>query len=98
MQTPLPNKSHVRIGDLARWLDVDTHVIRFWQDEFKAFTRVFRSRSGQRWYSREQCELFREIQRLLHTELYTIEGAKRQLRLRRQGDHVPELVEERRAG
>lgn len=70
-----------RIGEIARWLDVPTHVIRFWEEEFGAryLGPIERSKSGQRVYSRRNAIAFGAIKELLHVELYTHAGAKRQL-------------------
>lgn len=70
-----------RIGDIARWLNVKPHVVRFWQEEFKAFCHVGTSKAGQRVFSRRDVAIFAAIRELLYTEMYTVEGAKRQLRL-----------------
>lgn len=70
-----------RIGDVARMLNEDTAVVRYWEQEFGAWLRPLRSKSGQRIYTVRCLETLREVHRLLRVELYTIEGAKRQLRL-----------------
>jgi len=72
--------STLRVGDVARMLNEPTHVLRYWEDEFAKWLPIERHR-GQRLYSPRMLENLREIQRLLRVELYTIEGAKRQLRL-----------------
>ena len=71
----------LRIGDVARLIKETTVTVRWWQEEFCVFLRVDRSGSAQRVYSSRALETLREIQRLLRVELYTIAGAKRQLRL-----------------
>lgn len=73
-----------RIGDVARLVNEEPHVLRFWQDEFPVFLRTPRSSAGQRWYSRKELNRFKLLKFLLRTELYTIEGARRQLK--RLGD------------
>lgn len=72
-----------RIGEVARWLGVDTHVVRFWEEQFGAryLGPLERTRSGQRVYSRRNAVALGAIRELLYVELYTIAGAKRQLRL-----------------
>lgn len=84
----LAKRHFYRIGEIARWLDLETHVLRFWQTEFyDALGHVQRSKlgpKGQRVFSRRQALTFGIIRELLHVELYTIEGAKRQLRLARE--------------
>lgn len=79
----LPNSKHwFRIGEIARWLDLEPHVLRYWETEFKGHLgRVERARSDQRLYSRRNAVVFAVIKELLYVELYTIAGAKRQLRL-----------------
>ncbi len=68
-----------RIGELAKSLEVQPHVIRYWETEFGVASD--RSKSGQRVYTPQQASRLRMIRWLLHVELYTIAGAKRQLRL-----------------
>lgn len=87
MKTYLPaNKHYFRIGEIARWLDEEAHVLRFWEEQFGRLLTgdVARSRRGQRNYTRAQAISFAAIQELLRVELYTIEGAKRRLRLARE--------------
>jgi DNA-binding transcriptional MerR regulator len=74
----------IRIGDLARELDEPTHVLRFWESEFGQLTQVKRMAGGSRLYTPETVAVFREVRRLLRVELYTIAGAKRQLKLARE--------------
>ena len=73
----------LRIGDVSREVGVPEHVIRFWCDEAfpQNFAQVQRSPKGARMFSPSQVKRLKEVRRLLHVELYTIEGAKRQLRL-----------------
>ena len=68
---------YYRIGDVARALDVETHVIRFWEEEFRL--RPLRSRKGQRVYTEKHLAKLRLIRFLVRQELFTLEGARRQL-------------------
>lgn len=77
----LPIRMFYRIGDISRWLDVPTHVLRYWETEFAVHLPVERSKHGQRIYNRQQAVRLAVIKELLYVELYTIAGAKRQLRL-----------------
>ncbi len=78
----------IRIGDLARELDEPAHVLRWWEHEFAQRGQVRRSTGGQRSYPPETAALFREVHRLLRVELFTTEGAKRQLRLAREREQA----------
>jgi DNA-binding transcriptional MerR regulator len=68
----------LRIGEAARLLGLEPYVLRFWESEFPQLAPM-RTEKGQRLYSREDLELVRKIQKLLHEEGLTIEGARRRL-------------------
>lgn len=81
----IPERVFFRIGDVAEILSVKTYVIRFWETEFP-FLVPEKSETGQRVYRRPQIEALALIQHLLHTEKYSIEGARRRLtELRKAG-------------
>ena len=66
------------IGDVAAELDVEPHVLRFWETKFPQVAPV-RRRGGRRFYRPEDMELLRRIRRLLYREGYTIKGVQRML-------------------
>lgn len=71
-------KRQFRIGDLAKQLDVEKFVIRFWEKEFAVNTT--RSIGGQRFYSQEDLDTFKHIKTLLYEQGFTIAGAKKHLK------------------
>ena len=75
----LPNRLYFRIGDVARLLGVKPYVLRYWEAEFN-LVRPVKTDTQQRRYRRKDVEILLEIRRLLYTERYTIEGARRRLR------------------
>lgn len=77
----LLQKKYFRIGEVARLLEIPSHVLRYWETEFRA-VRPFKSASGQRVYSLRDVERLQLIKRLLRDERYTIEGARRALKER----------------
>lgn len=68
---------YYRIGDVARQLDEEPHVVRFWEEEFRL--RPLRSQKGQRVYTEAHLARLRLIRFLIREELYTLDGARRQL-------------------
>ena len=74
----LPDKLYFRIGEVASLVGVDSHVLRYWENEFAL--EPHRSSSGQRLYRKSDLALFMRIKHLLHEEGYTIAGARRALR------------------
>lgn len=79
METPaLPNKPYFRIGEVAELLGVETHVLRYWENEFPHLSPT-RAPSGQRLYRRPDVAKLLIIRGLLYAEGYTIAGARRKL-------------------
>ncbi len=82
----IPDKTYFRIGEVARLLGVETHVLRYWESEFRT-VRPVRTRTDQRLYRRQDVEELLRIRKLLYEERFTLDGAKRQIaRLRREGE------------
>jgi DNA-binding transcriptional MerR regulator len=79
----------LRIGDAAKVLGLEPYVLRYWETEFSQLTPE-RTNKGQRQYSDADLDLLRRIQKLLHDEGLTIEGARRRLE---QESHLRELTE-----
>ena len=75
----LPDKLYFKIGEVAKLVGVKPYVLRYWETEF-SILRPGKTRSKHRLYRRKDVETLLEIRRLLYTERYTIEGAKRRLR------------------
>lgn len=80
-------KKQFRIGALARELNLEKFVIRFWEKEFGI--RSSRSEGGQRYYSLSDVTKFKQIKSLLYDKKFTIAGAKDAL----SGDtDVPKII------
>lgn len=73
----IPEKLYYRIGEVAQLVGVDSHVLRYWESEFRM--KPHRSASGQRLYRKDDLSQFLRIRHLLHDEGYTIAGARRVL-------------------
>lgn len=79
MNSKIPDKLFFKIGEVAKFAGVEQHVLRYWEDEFKAL-QPKKNKSGQRFYDKKDFELVLEIQRLLYIEKYTIAGAKKKIK------------------
>jgi DNA-binding transcriptional MerR regulator len=75
----LPTKLYFRIGEVANAVGVETHVLRYWETEFRSI-RPQKSSRGQRVYSRRDVETLMRVKELLYDRGFTIAGARRQLR------------------
>lgn len=67
------------ISEVADWLGVPTHVLRFWESRFTQIKPVKRA-GGRRYYRPTDMALIGGIKRLLHDEGMTIRGAQKLLR------------------
>ena len=77
-------KLYYSIGEVSELLGVVQHVLRYWETEFKELAPR-KNRAGKRLYRESDIETLRQIKRLLYEERYTIEGARRQLRMQATG-------------
>jgi DNA-binding transcriptional MerR regulator len=75
----LPAKLFFRIGEVARIVEVEPHVLRYWETEFRSI-RPKKSARGQRVYTRKDVEALLKVRELLYAHRFTIEGARRKLR------------------
>jgi DNA-binding transcriptional MerR regulator len=75
----LPTKLYFRIGEVASAVGVETHVLRYWETEFRSI-RPQKSSRGQRVYSRRDVETLMRVKELLYERGFTIAGARKQLR------------------
>lgn len=74
----IPEKIFFKIGEVCDIVDVQAHVLRYWETEFPMLSPQ-KNRSGQRTYRRRDVEMALRIKDLLYEDLYTIAGAKKRL-------------------
>ena len=67
------------ISEVADELNVQQHVLRFWETKFSEI-RPLKRGGGRRYYRPEDVDLLKTIHKLLYTEGYTIKGAQKLFR------------------
>lgn len=67
------------ISEVAGELDVQQHVLRFWETKFTQVKPLKRG-GGRRYYRPEDVALLKKIHHLLYTEGYTIKGVQKLLK------------------
>lgn len=67
------------ISEVAEWLGVQTHVLRFWESKFTQIKPVKRA-GGRRYYRPADMLLLGGIRKLLHDDGLTIKGVQKLLR------------------
>jgi DNA-binding transcriptional MerR regulator len=74
----IPDRLYFRIGDVAKICGVEPYVLRFWETQFPSL-KPNKGGTGQRLYRRREVELALRIKQLVHSEGYTLAGAKQAL-------------------
>ena len=69
----------LRIGEAAKLVGVEAYVLRFWETQFP-FIHPKQLHSRHRYYTQADIEKLKVVKRLLHTEGYTIAGARKFVR------------------
>ena len=64
------------IGEVSKELDVASHILRFWEENFKNINPVRRS-GGRRYYHKKDVVLLYKIKDLLYKKGYTLKGARK---------------------
>ena len=83
METGLPDKLYLRIGEVSQLTGLPASVLRYWESEFNSLSPK-KSSTGQRLYAKKDIEQITEIKKLLYAEKLTIEGARKRLEVRRR--------------
>ena len=79
MHINLPEKRYYSIGEIAKALNVNTSLLRFWEKEFKEI-QPKKKQGGARKYTPEDVTNIQKVYHLLKEKGLTIDGAKKQLK------------------
>ncbi len=81
----MPDKIYFKIGEVSDILGVEPYVLRYWETEFDLL-KPSKAPSRHRLYKKKDVELLLEIKRLLYSEGFTIEGARKRLKENKKDD------------
>lgn len=76
---PESSKLYYSIGEVARMFNVNTSLIRFWENEFDIL-RPHKNKKGNRLFTRKDVDHLHTIFHLVKEKGYTLKGAKEKLR------------------
>jgi DNA-binding transcriptional MerR regulator len=92
-------KIYYSITEVAQMAEVKAHVLRYWETEFPAL-RPRKNRAGNRTYTEKDVRLVLLVRKLLYDDGFTIKGARKRLRDRKNSDleqiEIPFSVSEQR--
>ncbi|MDX2082614.1 MAG: MerR family transcriptional regulator [Rickettsiales bacterium] len=77
------------IGEAARELKIETHVIRFWEEKFPQIKPEIGA-GKRRYYYNRQLKVLKRIKQFLYEEGYTINGLQKLLKKRKQNNYQDE--------
>jgi len=84
MEIQLPDKIYYRINEVAKAFDVNTSLLRYWEKEFSFLIKPKKNGKGERLFTKNDINNFKLIYHLVKENGYTLDGAKKKLRKRRQ--------------
>jgi DNA-binding transcriptional MerR regulator len=73
------SKLYYSIGEVSKMFDVNTSLIRFWENEFSVI-KPKKNKKGNRLFTKKDVDNFHLIYHLVKERGYTLEGAKKKLR------------------
>ena len=85
MQEKGIKKLYYSIGEVSETTGLETHVLRYWETEFKEL-KPRKNRAGHRAYTSEDILIVERIQYLLKERGLTIRGAQKMLAAEESGD------------
>ena len=91
MHVNLPEKRYYSIGEVAKAFDVNPSLLRFWEKEFEEI-KPKKKQSGNRKYTSENILIIQFIYHLIKEKGLTLQGAKKQLRLKKNGNPKEEIL------
>ena len=79
MYIDLPKKRYYKIGEVAKAFNVNTSLIRFWENEFEVL-KPKKNKKGNRLFTPTDLENLQLIYFLVKEKGFTLEGAKNKLK------------------
>jgi DNA-binding transcriptional MerR regulator len=92
MAKDISKKLYYDISEVSKITDVKPYVLRYWETEFPSL-KPLKTAKGQRKYKQKDIGQILQIKQLLHTESYTIAGARKKIGKEEIGEtHKKDIV------
>ena len=79
----MKKKYYYTIGEVCNLLNLKAHTLRFWESEFSQL-HPQKNDGRNRRYTQNDIDLIKKIQHLLHNQKYTISGARKKLKNKKE--------------
>ncbi|MEY3099631.1 MAG: hypothetical protein RIS63_524 [Bacteroidota bacterium] len=81
IENQILSKLYYSIGEVAEMLQVNASLLRFWEKEFNLVVSK-KNKKGNRLFSVKEIEQIKRIYQLVKVQGYTLDGAKKALKLK----------------
>jgi len=78
------------IKEVSEIIKEEPHVIRYWESQFKDIIKPMRGRGNRRLYRKSDIEAILQVKHLLKVKRFTINGAKKILKLKDKRELIRE--------
>lgn len=92
MKLNLPDKLYYSIGEVAKAFDVNTSLIRYWEQEFPII-KPKKNRKGNRYFTPEDIKNLKMIYHLVKEKGYTLDGARIALTTNQKINETVEIID-----
>jgi len=89
----IPEKTFFSIGEVSQITGLPSYVLRFWENKFGSL-HPQKSKGGHRYYQKKDIEQIFLIKNLLHKDGFTIQGAQKEIKKKKDTFNVKELKEQ----
>ncbi|MCF6280280.1 MAG: MerR family transcriptional regulator [Flavobacteriaceae bacterium] len=79
MYIDLPEKRYYKIGEVAKAFNVNTSLIRFWENEFSVL-KPKKNKKGNRLFTTTDLQNLKLIYALVKEKGYTLDGARKKMK------------------
>jgi len=86
----MTDKIYFKIGDIANKFNVNTSLVRYWEQEFN-FIRPKKNKKGTRYYTKKDIDNFEIIHHLIKEKGMTIQGVKDYIETRKENKSMEKL-------
>ena len=85
-----PKKVYYKIGEVAEMFQVNTSLIRYWEEEF-AMIKPKKSKGGLRLFTPKDIDNFQLIHHLIKEKGMTIQGVRNFIKSKKEADNFEKL-------
>lgn len=92
MKLNLPDKLYYSIGEVAKAFDVNTSLVRYWEQEFPIL-KPKKNKKGNRYFTPEDIKNLKIIYHLVKEKGYTLDGARVALTTNEKLSETTEMID-----